>query len=366
MPIRSLKYRLYPNQAQAEWLAGQLRECCDLYNAALEERKSAWKYCRKTVSFYEQALQLRHLRAQGLLLIPNFNCAKEVLRRLDRAYTALFRRGYGFPRFRSVLRYDSLVFPKPTNGFNVHGSMLHLQGCSLISINLHRPIAGKIKTATVKREGSRWFVVLACDVPLATLPAVTGVCGIDVGLTSFVALSDGSAIASPQFFRKAQAKLRRAQRHLARCKSGSKRRLRANQRVARHHVSVRNQRADFHHKLSRKLVSENQFIAVEDLNVKGLARTRLAKSIHDAGWSSFISKLAYKAESAGRTFVKVNPRGTSQTCICGNSVPKKLSDRWHDCAECGASMPRDVMSAHVILQAGRACQIVTKEIQFHE
>lgn len=363
---RSLKYRLYPNQAQAEWLTGQLREACDLYNCALEERRGAWKTCRKSVSFYEQSRQLKELRAQGLLAIANFQCAEEVLKRLDRAYRSLFRRGNGSPRFRSLRRFSSISYPKYGNGFDVSGDKLRLQGCPLIRINLHRPIEGKIKTATIKREGSHWFVVLVCDVAVNTLPAVSGECGIDVGLASFVALSDGRTVAAPQFFRKAQAKLRRAQRHLSRCKRGSERRGKAVARVARHHVAVRNQRSDFHHKLSRQVVNANQLIAVEDLKISRMAKGRFAKSIHDAGWSSFLSQLAYKAESAGRVFVKVNPRGTSQTCTCGASVPKKLSDRLHSCPECGLVASRDIVSAMVILQAGRACQTVTKEIQFHE
>lgn len=333
-PIRSFKYRLYPNQEQAAWLTGQLREACDLYNAALEERRDAWKMCRKHVTFYEQSRQLKDLREQGLLLIPNFVCAENVLKRLDRAYQALFLRGYGFPRFRSFRRYDSITFPRYRKGFSVTADYLRLQGCpSLVKINLHRSIQGSIKTATIKRDGSHWFVIFVCEVPVIPLPPTSGECGIDVGLTSFVALSNGSTVAAPHFFREAQVKLRRAQRHLARCKRGSKRRGKAVARVARHHARVRNQRADFHHKLSRQIVNNHQLIAVEDLKVARMAKGHLAKSIHDAGWGSFISKLAYKAESAGRVFAKVNPRGTSQTCICGASVPKTIKDRWHDCPE---------------------------------
>ncbi len=361
VPIKSLKYRLYPNQEQASWLTGQLREACDLYNAALEERKSAWKYCRKHVTFYDQDAQLKHLRRQGLIGIPSFTCAREVLRRLDRSYRALFRRGYGFPRFKSCRRFDSIILPKFSDGFSVRGDRLRIQGCSLIRINLHRPIEGRIKAATVKREGGNWFVILMVEYLTSSMPLTSGECGIDVGLASFAALSDGTEIPAPQFFRKAQIKLRRAQRHLARCKRGSNRRKKAVAIVQRHHVQVRNQRADFHHKLSRQIVNQNQLIAVEDLKISRMAKGYFAKSIHDAGWASFLTKLAYKAESAGRVFVKVNPRGTSQVCTCGTSVPKTLSDRWHKCPTCGLSAQRDVVSAQVILAAGRAAQIVTKD-----
>jgi putative transposase len=360
VPIRSLKYRLYPTQEQALWLEGQLREACDLYNCALQERKDAWKTCRKRISFYDQSLQLKELRAQNLLALPNFTCAEEVLKRLDRAYASLFRRGYGFPRFRSSRRFDSFTFPKYGNGCKVRAARLYLQGCSLIKINFHRAIEGQIRTVTIKREAGRWFVVFSVQVEALPLPAVTDECGIDVGLSSFVAFSDGRTVQAPQFFRKAQAKLRRAQRHLARCQRGSNRRKKAVQRVARHHVRVRNQRADFHHKLSYRVVRDHQFIAVEDLNIAGMARSRFSKSINDAGWASFLGKLFYKAADAGRALVKVNARGTSQVCICGASVPKKLSDRWHSCKACGIEAPRDVVSAHVILALGRSAQAPTK------
>jgi putative transposase len=119
---------------------------------------------------------------------------------------------------------------------------------------------------------------------------------------------------------------------------------------------VARQRADFQHKLSREIVNDHGLIAVEDLNVKGLAGGMLARSVHDAGWASFLNKLTYKAESAGRTLVKVNPAGTSQTCPCGERVPKTLRDRWHDCPSCGLSLSRDHAAAINILRLGRSLQ----------
>lgn len=358
--IRSIKFRLYPNREQAEWLTGQLRECCSLYNAALEERKGAWKTCRKTIGFYEQCKQLKTLRAQSLISIPNFSCAKEVLRRLDRAYSALFIRGYGFPRFKPAHRFDSMTFPAYGKGVKLNAGHLYIQGCSLIRINLHQSIEGKIKTLTVRREAGRWFVILIKEIESHPLPRSTSECGIDMGLISFVALSDGREIPAPHLFRNSQMKLRRAQRHLARCKRSSNRRKKAVLRVVRHYVKVKNQRADFHHKLSREIVNENQLIAVEDLKITRMVKGHFAKSIHDAGWGAFLAMLAYKAESAGRSFIAVNPRGTSQTCTCGARIPKTLKDRRHNCPACGLSAPRDIVSARVILQAGRACQALTK------
>ena len=143
------------------------------------------------------------------------------------------------------------------------------------------------------------------------------------------------------------------QRKVARRKKGGNRRRKAVQLLQRANVHVRNQRADFQHKLLRQLVNEYGVIAVEDLNVKGLSAGMLAKSLHDAGWSMFVAMLAYKAESAGRQLIRVDPRGTSQTCLCGQRVPKTLADRWHDCPVCGLSASRDHVSARVILSRSR-------------
>ena len=174
-----------------------------------------------------------------------------------------------------------------------------------------------------------------------------------LGLTSFAVLADGSEIVNPRYYREAEARLRRAQRKVARRKKGSHRRRKAVCELQRAHAYVLNQRRDFLHKQSRRLVDEHGMIAVEDLNVKGLARTNLAKSVHDAGWSMFLAMLAYKAENAGRRLLRVDPRGTSQTCPCGSKVPKTLRDRWHDCSACGLSASRDHVSAQLILSRAR-------------
>jgi putative transposase len=349
------KYRIYPTKAQADFLAGELREACSLYNAALEERIGAWKTCRKSISFYDQCYQLKPMREDGCLSLANFTTGTEVLRRLDKAFKAFFarvKRGDkpGFPRFRSFRRYGSITFPHYGNGCRLLDSgKLRVQGAGHIKIKLHRPREGKVKTATIKREADRWFACFSVEREAAPLPASDSAIGIDVGLTDFAVLSDGTAIENPRHYRNAQARPRRCQRKVARRKKGSKRRRKAVLQLQRVNVHVRNQRADFQHKLSRRLVNEFGVIAVEDLNVKGLASGMLAKSVHDAGWTSFFGMLSYKAECAGRKLVKVDPRGTSQTCLCGARVEKTLADRWHDCPACGLSAGRDHVSAQVIL-----------------
>ena len=351
----AFKYRLYPTAAQAVFLDGELRDACSLYNAAKQERDDAWKTCRKSINYYDQANQLKAMRADGCLTLANFSCCQDVLRRVDKTYKAFYarvKRGEkpGFPRYRSFRRYDSITFPSYGDGCRMLDSgKLRVQGAGHIKVKLHRPVEGDIKTVTIKREAGRWFVCFSIERAAAPLPVSSTEIGIDVGLTSFAVLSDGSEIENPRRYRKAQAKLRCAQRKVARRKKGGNRRRKAVRLLQRAHTHVGNQRRDFQHKLSRELVNEFGMIAVEDLNVKGLAGGMLAKSVHDAGWSMFIAMLVYKAESAGRQVVKVDARGTSQICVCGQRVSKTLADRWHDCPACGLSAGRDHVSAQVIL-----------------
>lgn len=353
------KYRLAPTKAQSVFLDGELREAASLYNAALEERIGAWKICRKSINYYDQADQLKAMRADGCLTLANFSCCQDVLRRVDRAFKAFFRRYKagrkpGFPRFRSFRRYDSLTFPTYGNGCRLlDGGKLRVQGTGHIKVKLHRPIEGEIRTVTIKRDVNHWYVLFSVVCETMPLPPCSEEVGIDVGLKSFATLSDGTEIDNPRYFAKAQAHLRRCQRKLARRKRGSNRRHKAKVLVSKAHRKVRNQRTNFHHEISRWLVNHYGIIAIENLNLKGLASSMLAKSVHDAGWASFFSKLSYKAEYAGRVLVKVDPRGTSQTCLCGARVPKTLADRWHHCPACGLSAGRDHVSAQAILQLAR-------------
>lgn len=352
----AFKYRCYPTKAQAEFLAGELRDACSLYNAAKQERDDAWKTCRKSINYNDQANQLKAMRADGCLTLANFSCCQDVLRRVDKTYKAFYarvKRGEkpGFPRYRSARRYDSITFPSYGDGCRLlDNGKLRMQGAGHIKVKLHRPVEGAIKTVTIKREAGRWYAVFSVECEASPLPSTDRAIGIDVGLNSFAVLSSGEEIPNPRHYRKAEARLRCAQRKVARRKNKrSNRRRKAVRELQRAHTHVRNQRLDFQHKLSRQLVNEYGVIAVEDLNVKGLAGGMLAKSVHDAGWSMFVAMLVYKAEDAGRRVVKVNPRGTSQTCMCGAHVPKTLADRWHDCPACGLSLGRDHASAQIIL-----------------
>jgi putative transposase len=357
---RTFKYRTYPTPRQAEALHEQVNEACRLYNAALEERRSAWRMNAISLGYYDQANQLKEIRAAGGVGIANFSACQDVLRRVNKTFAAFFGRlkegtkQPGYPRYRSRLRYDSLTYPSWGDGCTLRASgRLYLQGVGELKLKWHRPLPAdaQIKTVTAKRAAGRWYVCFSVEMPEPEpLPACDLAVGIDVGLTTFAVCSDGTEIANPRHFRAAERRLRLAQRKLARRKKRSRRRLKARQEVARVHIHVANQRRDFHHKTAHMLVHEYGLMGVEDLNVKGLAGSLLAKSVHDAGWSQFISILSCKAEEAGRRLVKVHPAGTTQDCsACDRHVPKTLSERWHSCV-CGLSIGRDLNAARNILK----------------
>lgn len=355
---RTFKYRLYPTRNQVAALEGQLGEACRLYNAALQERRDAWRINSVSINFYTQANQLKEIRAAGDLALVNYQTCQDVLMRVDRAFKDFFarvKRGVkvGFPRFKSITRYDSYTFPTYGNGCKLLPcSKLRVQGVGDIKLKLHRPVNGKIKTATLKREVGRWYVCFSVECEPVPLPPCNKAVGVDVGISVFATLSDGTEVENPRYLETAKAKLRRANRKVSRRKKGSARKRKALQLLQRVHTHIRNRRSDFHHKTSRQIVNNFGLVVVEDLNVKGLASGMLSGPVLDAAWSSFVHKLSYKAECAGRKLMKVDPRGTSQRCVCGIPVPKTLSQRWHSCESCGLSVGRDLASALEILRLG--------------
>jgi putative transposase len=343
-------------------LQATLDVCRELYNAALQERREAWSSRRKGIYYVEQAKQLPDIKAvREDVGAVHSQVLQDALRRIDKTFQAFFlrcQRGQvpGFPRFRSESRYDSFTYPQ--GGFKLSGR-LSLSKIGDIKIKLHRAIKGQIKTLSLKRENGMWYACFSCMVEPEPLPANDKAVGLDVGLLWFVTRSDGRRIDNPRLFQKAQKRLRRAQRRVARREKFSKRWKKAVRLVAKIHRKVFNQRNDFQHQLSRKIVNNYGIIFVEDLNVKGLSRGLFAKSVHDAGWAAFFRKLSYKAESAGRRFSSVDPRGTSQRCPCGEANPKRLSDREHVCLHCGLVTTRDQASAMEVLRLGLSLQPLT-------
>jgi putative transposase len=286
---------------------------------------------------------------------------QDVLARLDKTYQAFFRRvtageKAGFPRFKGRNRWHSFTFKEYGNGARLDNGVLVLSKIGRIAVHWSRPIKGTPKTVTLTKEADGWYVSFSCaEVPAHPLPPTGQVTGIDLGLESFATLADGTMIHSPRCYRRAERYLAKCQRRVSKRKKGSARRRKAVCWLAKAHQKIRRQRQDFHHKAARFLVRHYDTIYHEDLQIRNLVRNHhLAKSISDAGWGAFLAILTFKAESAGKRIVAVDPVYTSQACSgCGVIVAKGLSVRWHSCPECGTSLHRDHNAAKNIQGRGQ-------------
>jgi len=308
------------------------------------------------------------------------------LRRLDRAFQGFFRRCRtgqtpGFPRFRGRGQFDSLQW-EDRDGWTLKEDTgrLRLHGIGPVRVHLHRPTRGTPKTITVRREGRRFWVSVHCvDVPAQPLPSTGCAVGIDLGVGALVATSDGRLVEHARFVKRGQAALAKAQRDLATKQPGSHNLQRARERVGAHHRKIANQRRDLAHQLSRQLVNDYDLIIHEDLKIKNMtrrpkprpneeggyepngarAKAALSRSIHDAGWGQLLAMITYKAESAGRQVIAVDPRYTSQTCsACGHVSEGNRRGAVFRCLGCGHQTHADVNAAVNILRAGRARQLV--------
>lgn len=393
--IKTFKYRIYPNKEQHEKLEWTLARCCEVYNAALQERRDTWTIVKHhpnyydlewrkqaakahNINFYSQSAQLPEVKETREEYRDIYGqVLQDVLHRVDKAFKAFFdrvKKGQkpGYPRFQSKNRYDSFTYPQ--NGFSLtHDNHLCLSKVGTIKLKLHRDVEGTIKTCAIKREREHWYVCFVCEIEAAPrLPYTDEAIGIDVGLLHFATLSTGDTIENPRYYRKAEKKLEKAQQSLSRKKRGSHRRKKAVKQVARLYRKTRNQRKDFLHKQSRQLVNTYETIVFEELQPANLskrpkpkqdeegkylangasAKAGLNKSILDAGWSLFVQYCMYKAEEAGTSVLTVNPKYTSQICSgCGTTRRKTLDERWHSCA-CGCELDRDHNAAINILRLG--------------
>jgi putative transposase len=264
----------------------------------------------------------------------------------------------GRPRFKGKGQYKTFTYTQ----FKQHhfaNNKITLSKIGEVKVIVHRPIPDgfDIKTVSVTKKADGYYVTLSLDDK--TVPTikpdfnVDNIIGIDVGLIDFYVASDGSRITAPKHLRKSERKLKSAQRRVSRRKKGSNRRNKAIQKLGKQHKKVADTRKDFHFKTAKLLLDKYDVIAVEKLNIKGLVKTRLAKSINDAGWSQFITILSNKAENAGLKVIAVNPNGTSQECSnCGHKVNQPLSQRMHYCPICYTRACRDLNAAINIKNRG--------------
>lgn len=361
---KSYKFRIYPNKEQTARLERSLDLLRDFYNAALQERRDAWRMNRVCIGFFDQSKQVPDVRLLNAdYLEVQSRTLNQTLRVLERAFQAFFRRvkagqKAGFPRFKGKNFFNTIIYNR--EGYRFRGNKLNITFIGNLKIKLSRPIEGQIKEVQLKREGLKWFAVISCaDVPARPLEPTGESIGIDVGIESFATLSDGTQIDNWKYYESSAKQIRVASRRVARRKKGSNRRRKAVTILRNIHRKIFNQRHDFQHKLSTDLIRQYDLVAIEKLSILGMSKGILSKQIHDASWSSFFHKLTYKAASAGRKLVEVDPRFTSQTCTCGAIAKKALSVRQHVCDVCGYENHRDIVSAQIILSRGLRLQDLT-------
>lgn len=342
-------------------LSSWLIKCSDLYNAALQQRREAWKRAGKTLDYMAQTKELTDLRAADeSFAAVSAQALRSALRRLDHAFKAFFRRVKrgdtpGYPRFRNRRSYDSLGIGRVPP----EGNRVRIPNIGFVKFHRYRPLAGVVRYVEIIRTGTRWWVTFSCEIGHAPdkVPVASSV-GIDLGLTSFLVLSDGGVVANPRYLRSGEEKLIARQRRFDRCMKGSARRKRAHRLVARAHEHIHNQRIDHGRKLACDLFSRYDLVAHEALDIEGMVGGNLSKSINDAGWGLFLRCLSSKAESAGKWVIPVDPRGTSQRCSkCQTVVKKTLRERVHTCPNCGLVLGRDHNAALNILALGTSVEI---------
>ena len=373
--IRVLKYRLYPKPAQEKNLFLVLKCARTLYNMALAERKFAYEVEGRSVSYAELETLAKHYRKTFPKAIQLYSqTAQSVVKQVDLAFQAFFRRvksgeKAGYPRFKPSVRFNSLLFKQYGSGVKITGRRLKLYGMGRVPVRWHRPLEGTIKTVRILHKAKQWFAVFTCETSKKLpLPETGNVVGIDVGVTALITTSNGEKVENPNVYRTAQAKLRILQRALQRKVKGSKNRRKTLRAVQRQQGHVANQRMDVLHKLSTKLIRENDGIALEDLTIKNMVRNKhLSKSILDSGWGMFKQYLTYKAESAGREICLVNPAYTSKCCSnCGQAFEHfDLSTRWVEC-HCGLSLDRDHNAAINILKRSGWDAPVTANVECNQ
>lgn len=358
--IKSYKFRISkPSKAVQDKLETTVYLCQQLYNASLQERRDAYKINRISINYQHQQNQLPEIKVTN----PEYKdihsqVLQNVLKRVDLAFQAFFQRAKkgkaGFPRFKSISRYDSFTFTQ--SGFCLIGNKLTLSKIGKVKIKLSRDVIGKVKTCTLKREIDKWFVIFTVETLPEPLPKTGEIVGIDAGVASFLTLSDGTEIENNRFYQRTQKKLRIAQRSVSRKKKGGVNRKKAVLKLRKLHQKIRNQRNDYQHKISTWLVQNYDLIAIEKLNLAGMVRSNLGKSLNDVAIGMFYNMLRYKAENADKKLAEVPAHFTSQTCYeCGHCEKNnRKTQSSFVCIKCSHSNNADINAAKNILRLGKS------------
>ena len=374
--LRNYQFRVYLNRKQEAKLQQTLGFCCDLYNAALEQRIWAYKKCKVSLSNYTQNNELPELKEY----LPEYkeihsNVLQEVMARLQKAYQNFFRRlkngsaKVGFPRFRSYYRYNSITYVQTGFKIDEESKTITLSKIGTFKVKFYRTLPGLVKRLTLKRLADGYYVSIICEVEPKVLPKTGKTTAVDMGLKHIMVDQNGNQYGDLTYLKSMQEKSIRLQQELSRKVKGSNRRKKARSRLVKHELRKARVRAHQLHNLSRKLIRENDKIIVENLDIEHMKNKKYAKkpktkrekkaqitlrrNINEAAWGILTEQLQYKAEEAGREVVLVNPKNTSQICsVCGSYVKKEWYVRVHDCPFCGTVMDRDHNAAQNILCLG--------------
>ena len=357
---RTYKFRLYPNKSQAELLAKHFGCSRFVYNYFLNQRNEQYKLTGKSDNFYAQCKILTTLKRQeetAWLKDVNSQTLQFAIRSLEAAYNNFFKKRAKFPNFKSKHSKNSFTVPQSAS---VAGGRLFIRKFTEgIKCRVHRELKGKIGKVTItKTPSGKYFVSVFTEEEYITpFKKTDKSVGLDMGLKDLLITSEGETFNNNRYTRRYERKLAKAQQHLSRKKKGSRGFENQRLKVAKLHEKISNSRVDYLHKCSISLIRRYDTICIEDLNVKGMTRNhRLAKSITDASWGTFVNMLTYKAEWNGKKVVKIDRfYPSSQTChVCGylNKETKDLSVREWECPHCHSHHDRDINAAINILRFG--------------
>ncbi|RNI15870.1 transposase [Methanohalophilus sp. RSK] len=353
--LKAYKYRLKPTKDQIILLEKHFGACRFVYNWALNLKIKTYEQTGKSISQFDINKQITILKKENEWLKEvNSQSLQGMTRNLESAFTRFFREKTGFPNFKSK-KNPIQSFPVPQYYYaDFKKGIVKLPKIGEVEAVLHRSFEGTLKTATVSRSatGGYYISILVDDekeFPEKKEFSESTTVGIDVGIKDFAILSTGEKVENPKCLKNSLKRLKVLQKRVSRKQKGSKNRGKAKQRLAKLHEKIANQRNDFQHKLSKRLISENQALAVETLNVKGMIKNHhLAQAIGDSAWSSFVTKLEYKAEWYGKTLLRIGQfEPSSKVCnVCGfHNSELTLKDREWTCPDCKTKHDRDINAA---------------------